>query len=417
MIQKVVLMLSCVCGSYGSRNVRVRQAKPLERELQVFMVMDPMVNATAADPDHLYPLGRCQGDCDEDSHCISGLKCYQREPNITVPGCRGGEVDGTASDYCIRLEDFPEGLAMDAPSSSPSGNPSIAPWSIPSATPSVAPSSSSLSSFPSFSGPSTSPSSYPTTSQQVGELAVVSEPLSRPLALCEGDCDADDDCEEGLICWTRNAGDMPIPFCKGPIGTSRTDFCVPESAGTSESPSTAPTPEPTVSPYPSGTPTESTVPSLSPTQSKFPSTVPTQSSAPSVSTSPTTVLIPIVDFGGMPPMDKHPMALCEGDCDDDSDCVAGLVCRQRNAGDEIPGCQGDLSTNSDVCVKSNTLSPLIDFGDTPPDSFKPLRLCEGDCDDDSDCGRGLVCKHRDAGDNVPGCAGDFSTSADICVWP
>ena len=43
-------------------------------------------------------LGKCQGDCDNDSQCKSGLKCFQRNGYTKVPGCEGG---GTRDwDYC-----------------------------------------------------------------------------------------------------------------------------------------------------------------------------------------------------------------------------------------------------------------------------------------------------------------------------
>ena len=46
-------------------------------------------------------LQKCQGDCDEDSHCATGLKCFQREKGEKVPGClAGGDGDISDTDYC-----------------------------------------------------------------------------------------------------------------------------------------------------------------------------------------------------------------------------------------------------------------------------------------------------------------------------
>ena len=43
-----------------------------------------------------------------------------------------------------------------------------------------------------------------------------------------GDCDTDDECGEGLICFQRGRGDA-VPGClDGEQETSNTDFCVPE---------------------------------------------------------------------------------------------------------------------------------------------------------------------------------------------
>ncbi|KAG7349099.1 peptidoglycan-binding domain protein [Nitzschia inconspicua] len=444
---KGLLLFCCVWSVSSFGNIRGSG-----RNLQDFKLVDPnvgkdpIVNATGADPEHLYPLGRCQGDCDEDSHCMEGLKCFQRDANDAVPGCSGGEQDGTVSDYCIRLEDFAEETSGRVPSAIPPSVPSSHPSSIPSTAPSSIPSDL----------PSNIPSSVPTLPW--GKLAVVSEPISGPLGLCEGDCDSDDDCEAGLICWLRESGDEPIPYCQGSPGNSRSDFCVYEGAA-SESPSAVPSPEPTLSQVPSESPTSSKAPSVNPTESmvpsvshapstsaspsvhptisRVPSVTPTISNAPStsvspsvhptesmapsiapsVSATPTVVLPPLHDFGALPPSDKAPMTLCEGDCDDDSDCVPGLVCLKRNAGDDVPGCQGDLSSASNFCVKSDTKAPLVDYGESPPDAFKPFRFCEGDCDDDSDCGKGLICRQRVAGEDVPGCEGDFSSESDFCVWP
>jgi len=47
------------------------------------------------------PLGRCQGDCDDDRDCMPGLKCFQREKGEPVPGCAsGGPGDIPGRDYC-----------------------------------------------------------------------------------------------------------------------------------------------------------------------------------------------------------------------------------------------------------------------------------------------------------------------------
>ena len=43
----------------------------------------------------------CQGDCDSDADCKSGLTCFQRNGLTPVPGCSG---DGAAFfDYCVKM--------------------------------------------------------------------------------------------------------------------------------------------------------------------------------------------------------------------------------------------------------------------------------------------------------------------------
>ncbi|EJK49479.1 hypothetical protein THAOC_31643, partial [Thalassiosira oceanica] len=50
-------------------------------------------------------LSRCQGDCDEDSHCHGDLSCFQRDESLTLenpPNCLGdtGDYPGFTKDYC-----------------------------------------------------------------------------------------------------------------------------------------------------------------------------------------------------------------------------------------------------------------------------------------------------------------------------
>lgn len=46
--------------------------------------------------------GHCQGECDRDSDCMTGLKCFQRNGHTQVPGCsKGGSQDKKDYDYCI----------------------------------------------------------------------------------------------------------------------------------------------------------------------------------------------------------------------------------------------------------------------------------------------------------------------------
>lgn len=53
-------------------------------------------------PSAVYPLQRCQGDCDLDSDCAHGLKCFYRADATdrrSIAGCIG-TLANTGSDYC-----------------------------------------------------------------------------------------------------------------------------------------------------------------------------------------------------------------------------------------------------------------------------------------------------------------------------
>jgi hypothetical protein len=45
-------------------------------------------------------VGLCEGDCDSDSDCESGLKCFLRSGFKAVPGCSGRGHNG--ADYCYK---------------------------------------------------------------------------------------------------------------------------------------------------------------------------------------------------------------------------------------------------------------------------------------------------------------------------
>lgn len=55
------------------------------------------------------------------------------------------------------------------------------------------------------------------------------------------------------------------------------------------------------------------------------------------------------------PRRAFPLGLCEGDCDDDSDCQAGLVCFQRDGRTAVPGCRGRGTRNNDYCIDPASL--------------------------------------------------------------
>ena len=61
-------------------------------------------------PEGVFPLGQCEGDCDEDDDCQGALVCFPRDDYEAVPGCSGrGKFQ---SDYCYTpywaIADTPE---------------------------------------------------------------------------------------------------------------------------------------------------------------------------------------------------------------------------------------------------------------------------------------------------------------------
>ena len=109
-----------------------------------------------------------------------------------------------------------------------------------------------------------------------------------------------------------------------------------------------------------------------------------------------------------------PLAVCKGDCDDDSECSPGLRCFQRTDTTSIPECSGEGRSGTDYCF------------DRPPNYLVNIDndlgagqygLCEGDCDTDSDCISNLRCFQRSDKTSVPGCDGTGISGNDYCYNP
>jgi len=326
-------------------------------------------------------LGRCEGDCDTDTDCDGDLICFERDNYDAVPGCSGGSLDYSQSDYCIRKTDD-------------------------------------------ISNP-IDPKDPPVT--------FISNPLK--LGICEGDCDVNSDCGGDLLCFQRDANE-DVPGCHGGSSDgSLTDYCVERShlwwddnldnsleecsngQGLCEMCQHCSTDDDCIGafvcferkgvfPVPDCFGWEFSVATFS---------------------------------GGACVHPKYelkietsiPLNECAGDCDDDNDCYGDLVCfhREKDEKTPVPGCVGgeNDSTKTDYCVFSPFVSDYIGrydslwgADDLYISTLFPLTECQGDCDEDSDCRFDfLVCFQRDAYEAVPGCDdGDQDGSkTDYCVYP
>ena len=127
--------------------------------------------------------------------------------------------------------------------------------------------------------------------------------------------------------------------------------------------------------------------------------------------------------------------LCEGDCDDDTDCEGDLVCVERDGFEAVAGCTGEGGNRDmygkDVCAPSPTPTAPTPTAPTPTGDFlnsltfnengcdanSPCSKCEGPCTDDNSCSENLVCFARTGSEAVPGCvtgsSGDIS-GANYC---
>ncbi|KAL7458576.1 hypothetical protein ACHAWC_010186 [Mediolabrus comicus] len=54
------------------------------------------------------------------------------------------------------------------------------------------------------------------------------------------------------------------------------------------------------------------------------------------------------------PRRRYPLGLCEGDCDSNADCAAGLKCMKRDNYEPVPGCSGSHKFKSaDFCIEKD----------------------------------------------------------------
>jgi hypothetical protein len=354
---------------------------------------EPALVTLGADPSET--LGLCEGDCDSDSDCEGDLVCFQRTSAERVPGCSGtGYIQ---HDYCIQ------------------------------APPTAAPSAATLS-------PSFAPSQYvPLPLVRVGDGDYSNQKLAR----CEGDCDGDSDCEDGLVCFQQDALEAPpIPGCTG-TDIDDWDYCFKPPADEPVLVMLGGNPSETLGLCEGDCDSDSDcegdlvcfqrtsaerVPGCSGTGYiqydyciQAPPTAAPSAATLSPSFAPSQyVPLPLVRVGDGD-YSNQKLARCEGDCDGDSDCEDGLVCFQQDAleAPPIPGCTGTDSSDWDYCFKPPAGEPaLVTLGADPSET---LGLCEGDCDSDSDCEGDLVCFQRTSAERVPGCSGTGNIQHDYCI--
>jgi len=142
-------------------------------------------------------------------------------------------------------------------------------------------------------------------------------------------------------------------------------------------------------------------------------------------------------------LDSASYEVCQGDCDDDDDCIgANTRCFQRG-GDApllgVPGCTGEGTAGVDYCFNANGYLWEVVYSDNAGDAIVPyadkdhslattgMLACQGDCDDDDDCSGNLRCFDRYDSDNtqddpVPGCASPYPgvegiSGMDYCYDP
>jgi len=262
-------------------------------------------------------LAKCQGDCDADSDCGSGLKCFHRSSSkALVPGCNaGGKGDVPTHDYCYEAE-------------------------------------------------------LPLVLQNLGDSGCSK---SNKCGACQGDCDSDDDCTNNgntqLFCFQRSKSDELVPGCtaggKGDIPTH--DYCYARTATSLQNKGDNPKEKLAAchgdcdkdSDCESGlkcfhrSSSKALVPGCDPGQSG-------DEAAHDYCYKPSDAgELELQFLGNSGCKGSTKCGECQGDCDNDNDCSNGLKCFQREKGQNVPGCSGTAhKDNTDYCYRAPEAYPL-----------------------------------------------------------
>ena len=179
-------------------------------------------------------LNECEGDCDVDGDCKGSLKCFQRNGNEKIPGCKkGGSGDKIGYDYCYdpKLKRKPAGKKVSNVSKKVSNvSKKVSKVSKKVGGEKRLVSKGGTPFKLSFGTP------FKLSFGTRGEKRLVNKggtPFVFPFGTrgkrlneCEGDCDVDGDCKGSLKCFQRN-GNEKIPGCKkGGSGDKKGyDYC------------------------------------------------------------------------------------------------------------------------------------------------------------------------------------------------
>jgi hypothetical protein len=287
-------------------------------------------------------LGLCEGNCGKDSDCSGELICFQRIGFTSIPGCLGQGIEDYG--YCIEPN-----MELRGTESNPSYELGICEGDCDNDSHCsgelVCFHRTGVEQVPGCNGLGLS--NYDYCIEQNMELRGTESSPSHTLGLCEGDCDNDSDCADGLVCFQRS-GLVEVPGCNG-FGISDNDYCIEPRAD-------------------------------------------------------------LLTLTELDPSDI--LGKCEGDCDNDSECSGDLICFQRSGFTLVPGCLGQGVKDIDYCIEQK-----MELRGDQGNPSHTLGLCEGDCDNDSNCADGLVCFQRSGFTPVPGCDGVGRESYDYCIEP
>ena len=389
-------------------------------------------------------LGMCQGDCDSDLHCRTGLKCFHSNnggKSLKIQtGCEGKTY--SAADYCYKPA--PAAPAA-APTRFPTRNPTAKPTAFPTRTPTAFPTRTPTTGYPTRVPTVPAHKDTDTLTTHGYNAHMLANVKAHGLGMCQGDCDSDSQCRGSMVCFHSHHAGNTVTGCEGKTLQIH-DYCYK--------------PPPTAAPtrFPTRTPTAKPTARVTVAAHKDTDTLTTHG----------------YSADRLANVKAHGLGMCQGDCDYDSHCRTGLKCYHSSThGRSLKiqtGCEGKTEGVHDYCYKppptaaptrfptrNPTAKPTAFPTRTPtafptrtPTTGYPTRvptvpahkdtdtltthgynahmlanvkahglgMCQGDCDSDSQCRGSMVCFHsHHAGNTVTGCEGKTLQIHDYCYKP
>jgi hypothetical protein len=264
----------------------------------------------------VYPINLCLGDCDFDSDCAEGLRCYHRSAFEPVPGCDPSSLGVFAADYCVNAsylvdsfnttvdihEDPDDELQAFLNEESWQFHMDVSDTEV---TASLKPTKL----------PTVAPTPFPTKAQS-----------------------------------TKNTTTLPT-VTPTPFPTDTPITKKPTFSPSTKRPSPTPTEEPTASPTASIPLTAAAVAPSSVSHSEDSVVILGAAGKESAETeSPDDETLPVLALI----FDRvQPLGVCMGDCNTHDDCGDGLFCYHRNHDESpVPGCVGVAPPSADFCVRA-----------------------------------------------------------------
>jgi len=315
-----------------------------------------------------YLYDNCEGHCSYNWQCAEDLQCYKRNKELVpVPGCEG--LGAVGVDYCHDpaapvLVSEGQGDEEDEVEGEQEQEQDVV----------VGPVESIVAGTVEAGTDEEQDEAYdPIKAAQDGiipdstSVTYVGTNIPLKLGKCQGKCNSDSHCREGLTCLNL-PGQTYVPGCEGELEDTGVSVCYDSKDAVD---------------YDSIPEDSETLLFVGKRRGK--------------------------DY-------TNQFGKCVGDCRVNADCRGDLECYE-DGGSYVPGCLGVRVKGMDYCHDPNDRKSGNDLSYIALNPPYAIGHCEGSCNSDSDCFGPLVCYDNPNSEKVPGCSGQRLTGINYCVLP